>query len=327
MGTQTRDAVVALRARRRLALSGTPMENHLGELWSLFDFLEPEFFGGSTEFTRRWKTPIEAGDEDALRDPKARIYPFMLRRKKAEVLADLPPRTEQTALVELEPEHFKAYDLRRLELKDKIERAVARDGFAKSGMLILAALTELRRLASIPEAEGEWSGVSAKRIYLRENLLDLVESGHKALIFTNWLASVDLVAEDLSGLGIGNLVMTGATFDRAGLVERFQSDPTIGAFTMTLKTGGLGLTLTAADYVFILDPWWNRAAEAQAIDRTHRIGQVNPVFCYRLIAKGTIEERMLELQERKAGIASAVLASDAEAAKRLDADDITFLLG
>lgn len=326
-GTQTYAAVAALRSRRRLALSGTPVENHLGELWSLFEFLEPGFFGGPSVFGRRWKSPVEGGDQEALRDLRARIYPFMLRRRKTEVLADLPPRTEQTTLVELEPSHLVLYHRRRIELQVKVARAIEEGGMGKAGMVILGALTELRRLASVPEAEGGWEGVSAKRSYLRETLPELVESGHKALVFTNWLAAVELVSEDLAELGIGNLAMTGATVDRASLVERFRSDPSIGAFTMTLKTGGLGLNLTAADYVFLLDPWWNRAAEAQAIDRTHRIGQVNPVFCYRLIAKDTIEERLLELQERKAGLVAEVLASDADAMKRLDAEDIAFLLG
>jgi superfamily II DNA or RNA helicase len=326
-GTQTRAAVMSLRSRHRLALSGTPVENHLGELWSLFEFLEPGFFGGPSNFTRHWKTPIENDDPEALRELKSRIYPFILRRRKAEVLTDLPPRTEQTTLVELEPEHLAVYNRRRQELRESIERAVMDEGVAKSSFLILAALTELRRLASVPEADGTWQGMSAKRVFLQERLPELVESGHKALLFTNWLATVDLVSEDLGGLGIGNLVMTGATSDRASLVERFQTDPAVCAFTMTLKTGGLGLNLTAADYVFILDPWWNRAAEAQAIDRTHRIGQVNPVFCYRLIAKDTIEERLLELQERKASIVDAVLGSEADFTKRLSADDISFLLG
>jgi superfamily II DNA or RNA helicase len=326
-GTQTHAAVTALRSRRRLALSGTPVENHLGELYSLFDFLEPGFFGGVADFARAWKTPVENGDEEALRELKARIYPFILRRRKAEVLPELPARTEQTSLVELEPAHLALYHRRRLELKAKVDRTIAEGGFAKSGLVILAAMTELRRLASVPEADGAWQGVSAKRLFLRESLPDLVESGHKALIFTNWLAGVELVSEDLAALGIGNLVMTGATSDRASLVERFQSDPAIGAFTMTLKTGGLGLNLTAADYVFLLDPWWNRAAEAQAIDRTHRIGQVNPVFCYRLIAKDTIEERLLELQERKAGLVASLLSADSDVVKALDADDIAFLMG
>ena len=326
-GTQTHAAVTALRGKRRLALSGTPVENHIGELWSLFDFLDPGFFGEASDFARRWKGPIEGGDEDALRDLKARLYPFILRRRKAEVLPELPPRTEQTSYVELESEHMALYQRRRLELKAKVDRAIAEGGFAKSGFLILSAMTELRRLASVPEALGDWQGVSAKRLFLRESIADLVESGHKALVFTNWLASVELISEDLAALGIGNLVMTGASSDRASLVERFQSDASVSVFTMTLKTGGLGLNLTAADYVFLLDPWWNRAAEAQAIDRTHRIGQVNPVFCYRLIAKDTIEERLLELQERKAGLVASLLAADTEAVKALDADDIAFLLG
>lgn len=325
--TQTRAAVASLRAERRLALSGTPVENHLGELWSLFEILEPGFFGESADFTRRWKTPIETGDQDALKDLRARIYPFMLRRRKSEVLAELPPRTEQTAFVELDPEHLAAYHRRRLELKVSIDRALAKDGFGKSGMLILAAMTELRRLASIPEADDSWQGVSAKRLFLRETIPELIETGHKALVFTTWLAGVELVSEDLAELGIGNLAMTGATVERQELVDRFRNDPAIGVFTMTLKTGGLGLNLTAADYVFLLDPWWNRAAEAQAIDRTHRIGQINPVFCYRLIAKDTIEERLLELQERKAGLVAGLLASDTEAMKRLDEDDIAYLLG
>ena len=155
----------------------------------------------------------------------------------------------------------------------------------------------------------------------------LVNDGHKCLIFTNFLATIELISEDLSSIGIEHLVMTGATVDRQSLVQRFQSDPSIGAFVMTLKTGGLGLNLTAADYVFIVDPWWNRAAENQAIDRTHRIGQTNPVFCYRMIAKDTIEEKILELQQRKADLASSLLASDSNAVKALSVEDIEQLLG
>ena len=321
-------AVSAIKARHRLALSGTPVENHLGELWSLFEFLNPGFFGSQGDFLKRWQHPIqEGGDENALRDLRVRIYPFILRRRKADVLADLPEKTEQTALVELEPAHLAAYHKRRLELKARVDAAIEREGVAKSSFLVLAAMTELRRFASLPETEGAVEGQSAKRAFLRELVPELVEAGHKALVFTNYLAAVDLVSEDLAGQGIGNLVMTGATSDRATIVERFQTDPGVSVLTMTLKTGGLGLNLTAADYVFIFDPWWNRAAEAQAIDRTHRIGQKNPVFCYRLIAKETIEERMYELQERKASLVGSLLAADAEVAKTLDAGDIAYLLG
>lgn len=326
--TQTTAAVLKLKARHRLALSGTPVENNLGELYSLFRFLNPGFFGSAAEFSRAYLKPIQdENDEDALRDLKARIYPFMLRRLKRDVLLDLPEKTEQTAYIELDPAHLAIYHRRREELRGRVSDIVARQGVQKGALEILQALTELRRLAGIPESDGEYAGISAKREYLKEMVAEIVENGHKCLIFTNFIASVELIAEDLEGAGIGTLVMTGATGDRQSLVNRFQSDDGIRVFVMTLKTGGVGLNLTAADYVFIFDPWWNRSAEAQAVDRTHRIGQTNPVFCYRMIAKDTIEEKMLELQERKAGLVASLLSADAGAVKALDESDIEYLLG
>jgi len=330
--TKTAAAVRRLKAERRIALSGTPIENNITELYSLFRFLNPSFFGTQTEFLRRYRIPIvEHHDEEVTRDLRTRVRPFILRRQKRDVLKDLPPKTEQVALVELEPAHLAAYHRRREELKDAI-MAMRRTDPYKALFMMLTAMTELRRLASVPEADAvlseELPGVSStKRAYLAEALPDIVANGHKCLVFTNYLATVDLVSEDLAGLGIQNLVITGATGDRGTIVKRFQTDPDIRALVMTLKTGGLGLNLTAADYVFILDPWWNSAAESQAIDRTHRIGQANPVFCYRLIAKDTIEERMLELQRRKSDLAATLVMSDAELGKRLDDDDIAYLLG
>jgi superfamily II DNA or RNA helicase len=328
LGTQTAAAVLSLKAKHRLALSGTPIENNLGDLYSLFRFLNPAFFGGPADFQRKYLRPIQdKNDQDALADLRARVYPFMLRRIKRDVLADLPPKTEQTAYIELDPRHLAIYHRRRLELKEKVSQAVGREGIGKSSFLILQALTELRRLAGIPEADGEFDGVSAKREYLKDMVGPIAAEGHKCLIFTNYLMSVELISEDLDALGIGNLVMTGATGDRQALVHRFQTDPKIQAFIMTLKTGGLGLNLTAADYVFIFDPWWNRSAESQAIDRTHRIGQVNPVFCYRMIARDTIEEKLLELQNTKVSLVSSLLAVDSTAVKSLTEEDIARLLG
>lgn len=325
--TKTAQAALKLKAPHRLALSGTPIENSLDELYSLFDFLNRGMFGTQSEFLSTYVRPIrENGDEEALRDLRARIYPFVLRRTKRDVLPELPEKVEQVATVELDSAHLAFYHRRRLELKAEIERAIERDGVSKSSFLILQAFTELRRLASVPEAEGAPISFSAKRLYLRNAVPEITENGHKCLIFANYLAAVELVSEDLGTLGVGNLVMTGATTDRAMIVKRFQSDPTIGALVMTLKTGGLGLNLTAADYVFIFDPWWNRSAEAQAIDRTHRIGQKNPVFAYRLIARETIEEKILQLQERKAELVSALIASDSDAYKKLDEGDIQYLL-
>jgi len=326
--TRTSAAVRMIKARHRVAMSGTPVENSLADLYSLFKFLNPSLFGTETEFMSRYLRPIQDGqDESALKDLKLRLYPFMLRRVKKDVLADLPAKTEQTALIELSPEHLSLYRQRSAELKARISGAIEAQGIQKSSFLILQALGELRRFAGMPGEDDGLSGTSAKREYIRDMISSVVAEGHKCLIFTNFLDSVELVSDDLSSAGIRNLVMTGATVNRQSLVQEFQTDPSIGAFIMTLKTGGVGLNLTAADYVFILDPWWNRAAEDQAIDRTHRIGQTNPVFCYRLIAKDTIEEKILELQKRKAGIAEALLSSDSGSVRLLSEDDIEYLLG
>lgn len=326
--TKTTSAVLSLKAEHRLALSGTPVENGLSELYSLFQFLNPLFFSSQQEFMQTYLKPIqESQDPDALKDLKTRLYPFMLRRVKKDVLKDLPEKTEQTAFIELDSQHMAMYNKRREELKEKVTRAVSVGGIAKNTFMILQALTELRRLASVPEADGAYPGISAKRAYCKDVVSSLVNEGHKCLIFTNFLATIELISDDLTSIGVGHLIMTGATVDRQSLVERFQNDPSIAVFVMTLKTGGLGLNLTAADYVFIVDPWWNRAAENQAIDRTHRIGQLNPVFCYRMIAKDTIEEKILELQQRKADLASSLLASDSNAVKALSEEDIEQLLG
>jgi SNF2 family DNA or RNA helicase len=208
-----------------------------------------------------------------------------------------------------------------------IDGIISNGEYPKASFVVFKALSELRRLASVPEIDGEYGGTSAKRQHLKDMVSELVQNDHKCLIFTNFLATVDLVSQDLASIGIPNLTMTGATVDRQSLVRRFQTDNDVKAFIMTLKTGGTGLNLTAADYIFILDPWWNSAVEAQAIDRSHRIGQQNPVFCYRLIAKDTIEERIMELQKRKADLAGALLSDDAGVLKTLTPEDVAFLVG
>ncbi|MDR2483735.1 MAG: DEAD/DEAH box helicase, partial [Treponema sp.] len=328
LSTQTSGAVLSLKARRRMAMSGTPIENNLFDLYSLFRFLNPGFFGSPKEFTAKYLRPIqEENNEDALQDLKARIYPFILRRLKRDVVKELPAKTEETAYIELDREQLALYHRRRAEYKNLISGIIEKGDFAKSSIVIFKALSELRRLASVPEAEGEYGGPSAKRQYLAEMISGLAQNGHKCLVFANFLAGVELVSQDLAERGIANLTMTGATGSRQALVRTFQTSPDIKAFIMTLKTGGTGINLTAADYIFIMDPWWNSAAEAQAVDRSHRIGQVNPVFCYRLIARGTIEERILELQKRKQELAGALLSDDAGALKRLNENDISFLVG
>jgi superfamily II DNA or RNA helicase len=326
--TLTNAAAMAIKADRRLALSGTPVENNLGELYSLFDFLNPGFFGSTSAFAKRFFRPIqEDNDEEALKDLKALVYPFMLKRTKRDVLPELPEKTEQTVLVELDAEHMEAYEEKRIELKRKVDLALETEGIKKSLIVLLSAFTELRRVASVPEEAASYEGPSAKRIYLRESLPAIAAEGHKFLVFTNHLAMVEMVGADLEELGLGYETITGATSNRAAAVDSFQNDESVKGLVMTLKTGGLGLNLTRASYIFIMDPWWNRAAEAQAMDRAHRIGQRNPVFCYRMIGKGTIEERMLELQEKKLGLVEGVSGADSAIAKRLTADDIAFLMG
>lgn len=326
--TQTTAAVLSLKAKHKIAISGTPVENNLLDLYSLFRFLNPHFFGSQKMFISKYLKPVqEDNDEDALRDLKARIYPFILRRLKRDVLRDLPPKTEETAFIDLDKKQLDIYHKKRLEYKSLISGIIKSGAFAKSSIFIFKAFSELRRLASVPEVEGGYEGPSAKRLYLIEQITNLVENGHKCLVFANFLAGVELVSYDLAERGIGNITMTGATGNRQALVKSFQNDPDLKVFIMTLKTGGTGINLTAADYIFIMDPWWNSAAESQAIDRSHRIGQSHPVFCYRLIAKGTIEERILELQKRKQDLAGALLSDEASALKRLSEEDISYLIG
>jgi superfamily II DNA or RNA helicase len=326
--TQTSRAVLTLRARRRLALSGTPIENHLGELYSLFRFLNPAMFGSETEFNRNYAIPIQQHDDkEAARELRRKIYPFILRRLKRDVLKDLPDKVEQTLYADMSAEQRRLYDSRRKFYYETIKRRIAEEGMHASRFFILEALLELRQIATIPEEKSEGAIVSPKREMLVESVRDAVLNGHKVLVFTNFLAAVDLLAADFQQHGIGHLTMTGATANREALVRQFQTREDIKVFLMTLKTGGLGLNLTAADTVFIFDPWWNVAAEAQAVDRTHRIGQDRTVFTYRLIVRDSVEEKIVQLQERKRQLFDAVIGSDGLALKSLTEADVDDILG
>ncbi len=326
--TQTSKAVLLLKAQRRLALSGTPIENHLGELFSLFRFLNPAMFGSEAEFNRHYAVPIhQHDDKEAARELRRKIYPFILRRLKRDVLKDLPEKVEQTLYVDMSVEQRRLYDARRRFYYETIKRRIAEEGMHASRFFILEALLELRQVATIPEEKSEGAIASPKREMLVESLQDAVLNGHKVLVFTNFLAAVDLLSADLEQRGIGHLTMTGATGNRETLVRQFQTRDDLKVFLMTLKTGGLGLNLTAADTVFIFDPWWNTAAEAQAVDRTHRIGQDRTVFTYRLIVRDSVEEKIVQLQERKRQLFDAVIASDGVALKSLTETDVDDILG
>ena len=308
--TQIAKAVLTLKAKYRLALSGTPIENHLGELYSLFRFLNPAMFGSEGEFNRNYAVPIHQNDDkEAARELRRKIYPFVLRRLKRDVLKELPEKIEQTLYVDMSADQKRLYDTRRRFYYETIKRRIAEDGMHASRFFILEALLELRQIASIPEEKSEGAIVSPKRETLVESVQDAVLNGHKVLVFTNFLAAVDLLAGDFEQRGIRHLTMTGATGNREALVKQFQSRDDVKVFLMTLKTGGLGLNLTAADTVFIFDPWWNTAAELQAVDRTHRIGQDRTVFTYKLIVRDSVEEKIVQLQERKKRLFDAVTTS------------------
>ena len=324
--TQTTKAVHLLQAEFRLALSGTPVENNLGELFNLFRFLNPAMFPQRADFDRSYTQPIQSsGDPEAAHELRRKVYPFLLRRLKKEVLKDLPDKVEQVLFVDMNEQQKKHYEKRRRFYQEIVRGEMKKSGLAKSQFVIFEALSELRQIASVPEAKTDGQIPSAKQDRLREALEESISNGHKALVFSNFLAGVDQVSEYLGSHDIPHLRMTGATTDRARLVEQFQKDSRIKVFVMTLKTGGLGLNLTAADTIYILDPWWNTAAESQAVDRAHRIGKKQTVFTYRLIARNTIEEKILELQKRKQNLVDQVVASDQSAFKNLSEDDIEHL--
>lgn len=323
LNTQTAQAALVLKANFRLALSGTPVENNLNELYTLFRFLNPSMFSSAADFERDYAQPIQReNDDEAANELRKKIYPFILRRLKGDVVKDLPPKLEQVLYVEMGLEQKKHYEERRLFYKAIIDGEIEKHGIAKSQFVILEAMLELRQIATVPESKTEGQIESAKSERLLEALEEAVSNGHKCLVFSNFLAGVEQVCAVLNKRNIKHLSMTGATTDRETLVQRFQNDPKTKVFVMSLKTGGVGLNLTAADTVFILDPWWNTSAEAQAVDRAHRIGQKNTVFTYRLIAKDSIEEKIRLLQQQKKNLVDQVVSSDGVALKSLSEQDI-----
>lgn len=322
--TEAARAVRLLRSRYRLALSGTPIENHLGELWSLFEFLNPGLLGRASRF--RTAARGRTGDTVAL---VARgLRPFLLRRTKAQVAAELPARTEQTLTCVLTPRERSFYDALRRHYRSSLLAHVSKAGVQRSGLQVLEALLRLRQAACHPGliAPARRDERSSKIDLLLELLQEVIDEGHKALVFSQFTSLLSLVKPVLDAAKIPYEYLDGRTRDRAPRIERFQTDPACPVFLISLKAGGVGLNLTAADYVFLLDPWWNPAVEAQAIDRSHRIGQTREVFAYRLIAEDTVEEKVLALQDTKRTLADAVLNANPAGLAGLSAADLEFLL-
>jgi hypothetical protein len=316
-----------LKARHRLVMSGTPIENHLGELWSLFEFLNPGMLGAASVFqkgTASLKNP-DANTRELL--SKA-LRPLILRRTKDQVIKELPPKVEQTIYCEMDVDQRKLYEEMRDHYRGSLLGRISKQGMAKSKMHILEALLRLRQAACHPglidrTRTGE---VSAKLENLLPQLEEVMEGGHKAIVFSQFTSFLAILRANLDQRNVTYEYLDGKTKDRQAAVERFQFDDKCKLFLVSLKAGGLGLNLTAAEYVFLLDPWWNPAVESQAIDRAHRIGQTKSVFAYRLICKGTVEEKVLELQKSKRELADAIIGEDNRLIGTLQREDLELLL-
>ena len=325
--TASAKAARLLRGHHRLALTGTPIENHIGELWSQFEFLNPGLLGGSAVLGGA--AGHGAGLDEETRGILSRaLRPFILRRTKAQVAADLPTKTEQTIFCQLQGEQRRMYDELRDHYRKTLLARVAGGGLAKAKIQVLEALLRLRQAAChiglIDKSRTDET--SAKLDALIPQLSEVADEGHKSLVFSQFTSLLAIVRNRLDEAGIAYEYLDGRTRNRQERVDRFQNDPACPVFLISLKAGGLGLNLTAAEYVFLLDPWWNPAVEAQAIDRTHRIGQTRQVFAYRLLARDTVEEKVIELQGRKRALADAILTADNSLIRHLKPEDLEFLL-
>ena len=326
-GTKAAQAARQLNARHRLCLTGTPLENHLGELWALFDLVMPGWLGDARSFARLYRTPIEkAGDSQRLAHLNARIKPFLLRRKKEQVANELPPKSEITHWVELSDVQRDLYETVRLAMDSKVRAEIQRKGLARSHIVVLEALLKLRQVCCDPRLLDQTlpAAGSGKLAGLLEMLDELLEEGRRVLLFSQFTSMLELIQAELEQRGIPYALLTGDTRDRRQPVEDFQQGR-VPLFLISLKAGGTGLNLTAADTVIHYDPWWNPAVEQQATDRAYRIGQDKPVFVYKLIARGTLEEKIQQLQARKAALAAGVLEEGKDGGLQLQDSDIDAL--
>ena len=326
-----------LDARHRLSLTGTPLENHLGELWAHFDFLMPGFLGNGPRFTRVFRTPIEKqNDVEARNRLHERVRPFLLRRTKEQVLAELPPRSEIVRWIEIEGGQRDLYESLRIAFDKKLREVLAEQGVGRSQIMILDALLKLRqvccdpRLVKLPSAEAlvkSGKAVSAKLNTLLEMLDELLDEGRRILLFSQFTSMLGLIEKELNKHKIAHVKLTGDTRDRETPIRRFQEGE-VPLFLISLKAGGTGLNLTAADTVIHYDPWWNPAVEEQATARAHRLGQEKPVFVYKLLTQGTVEEKIQQLQQRKRHLTSALVQAGGEGeggGHLLTADDLDVL--
>ena len=317
-----------IKAKHRFCLTGTPMENHLGELWSIMSFANPGFLGDKTAFARQWRTPIEKRADTARAAALAqRVKPFLLRRTKAEVATELPPKTEIVERIVLEDSQRDLYDSVRLSMSAKVRAAIRERGLGKSHIVVLEALLRMRQACCHPALLKLDDGVerpAAKLERLMEMVDELLSEGRKIIIFSQFTSMIALIRVRFDAAQVRYSLLTGETKDRKRAIDDFQGGAS-DVFLISLKAGGVGLNLTAADTVIVFDPWWNPAVEEQAIDRAHRIGQDKSVFVYRLVAEGTIEEKMDELKARKRALADSLFDRDGGIGSALTEEDVKAL--
>ncbi len=319
-----------VKAKHRLSLTGTPMENHLGELWAQFDFLMPGFLGDNAVFKKLYRIPIETfGNAEQKIRLARRVAPFMLRRTKQQVASELPPKTEIIRSVPLYEKQAALYESIRLTMEKKVRDAIAERGFSRSHITILDALLKLRQTCCDPRTlainEAQKITESAKLDLLMELLPEQLEEGRRILVFSQFTRMIALIEDELNKRSIGYTKLTGQTPHRDDAIERFKNGE-VDVFLISLKAGGLGLNLTEADTVIIYDPWWNPAVESQAADRAYRIGQDKPVFVYKLITENTVEEKIIAMQEKKRALANSIQGDGGEEnALQFTSDDLTAL--
>lgn len=321
--------ICKLNADNKLCLTGTPIENHLSELWSQFNFLMPGFLGSSKEFRRMFKDPIEKSqDSNVLNVLVKRIKPFMLRRNKNQVVQELPPKTEIIKNIEIDKEQRDLYEAVRITMHQRVKDEIEKKGFQKSHITVLDALLKLRQICCDPRLLkmkiSNATKESAKLDTLMNMLPEMLEEGRKIIVFSQFVSMIELIEARLSEKNINYVKLIGSTVDRKTPISQFQ-EGNIPVFLISLKSGGTGINLTAADTIIHYDPWWNPAAEDQATDRAHRMGQEKAVFVYKLITKGTVEEKIVEMQQHKRNIAQGIFENNSGSKSKLSIDDINHL--
>ena len=326
--TQVARAAKRLPASVRFALTGTPIENRLSELWSIFDFLMPGLLGTRESFAKRFESPVEHAEGDSAACLQALVSPFVLRRVKEDVVADLPEKIEDTVMAQLTGEQRKLYLANQDRIAQQVQHREASE-FKKDKLKVLAELTKLRQICCDPHLHYEdYKAGSAKLDACMELVHGALDGGHRILLFSQFTGMLDIIGKRLAKEDIGFLKLTGASSkeSRAKMVAQFQAGE-VPVFLISLKAGGVGLNLTAADVVIHYDPWWNVAAQDQATDRAHRIGQQHTVTVYKLIAKDTIEERIMQMQESKRDLVNSVLGGDGISSALFTREDVLALLG